>query len=54
MAERKKPKKKLYTYYCPYCGNDAPVRLRYDRDVKCHYCRNVYSMNERVKVVIGK
>lgn len=55
MAEQRKSKKKHpYKYLCPHCGNDAPFMLKYDRDVKCFYCRKTYSKDERVKVNIGK
>lgn len=57
MAEQKKPKraKKFpYRYVCPHCGNDAPFTLKYDRDVKCFYCRKTYSKDERVRVKVGK
>mgnify|MGYP007112616716 CR=1 FL=1 len=54
MAEQKKPKKKQIKYLCPYCGNDAPFKLKFDKDVKCFYCRGVYSKDERIKVSVGK
>lgn len=54
MAEQRKSKKQSFKYLCPHCGNDAPFVLKYDRTVKCFYCRNFYSKDERVKVIVGK
>ena len=54
MAEQRKQKKYQFKYLCPHCGNDAPFKLKYDREVKCFYCRNTYSKDERVKVPVGK
>lgn len=49
-VQRKSKKRKSYKYLCPHCGNDAPFVLKYDKDVKCHYCRKTYSKDERVQV----
>jgi DNA-directed RNA polymerase subunit RPC12/RpoP len=49
--KKKKPQYK-YAYVCPHCGNDAPFKLRYDRDVKCFYCHNTYSKDERVRIIL--
>lgn len=53
-GQKRKAKKTPYKYLCPHCGNDAPFVLKYDRDVRCFYCRNYYSKDERVKVTFDK
>ena len=40
-----------YIYICPYCGNIAPFVVRDNtRPIRCHYCKNQYNKNERIKV----
>lgn len=46
--KRKKDNKFIYT--CPYCGNVAPFFVREDRPIRCHYCKNLYNRDERIKV----
>lgn len=41
-------------FICPYCGNEAPYKLKYNRPVVCRYCKSAYNADERVSIKVDK